>query len=310
MKIYRTLKDYKVINSVVTVGTFDGVHRGHSMILNKLIREASSLGGESVVFTLYPHPRKVLFPEEKEIFLLNTIEEKIELLEKFGIDNLIIYPFTKEFAQLTSCDFIEKVLYNKLNVKQLIVGFDHHFGKDRQGNLEILRNCAHPFGIDILKVDALEHEGEKISSSRIRKAIISGEIEKGNLLLGSDFFIKGTVISGNKIGRTLGFRTANIQIKEKEKLVPKRGVYAVKIKTENKLYKGMLNIGTRPTVSTNFQTNIEVHIFDFNDDLYNKEITIIFKKYIREEKKFEDKSQLQKQLNEDKRIVLSYLRSS
>ena len=190
MKIYRTLKNYKVTKSIVTVGTFDGVHKGHAKILNTLISETRSFGGESVVFTLYPHPRKVLFPKEKEIFLLNTIEEKIELLEKSGVDNLIIYPFTNEFAQLTSCDFIERILYNKLNVKQLIVGFDHRFGKDRQGNLEILRNCANPFGFDIIKVNALEHKGEKISSSRIRNSIISGEVEKANFYLGYDYFIK------------------------------------------------------------------------------------------------------------------------
>ena len=307
MKIYRTFKDFKVTDPVVTVGTFDGVHKGHTKILNRLIQEAKSIDGESVVFTLYPHPRKVLFPEEKEIFLLNTLDEKIELLEKAGVDNLIIYPFTKDFAQLNSCDFIEKILYNKLNVKQLIVGFDHHFGKDRQGNLEILRNCANPFGFDIIKVDALEYEEKKISSTRIRNLIISGDIEKANFLLAYDYFITGSVISGNKIGRTIGFPTANIQIKEQDKLIPKKGVYAVKIKTEDKVYKGMLNIGTRPTVSSKFETNIEVHIFDFSENLYNKEIRICFKKYIREEKKFPDKAQLQKQLSEDKRIALSFL---
>ena len=307
MKIFTSIEEFSIINPVVTVGTFDGVHKGHKEILNRLIQEAKSIGGESVVFTLYPHPRKVLFPEEKELFLLNTIDEKIELLENSGVDNLIIYSFTKEFAQLTSCDFIEKILYNKLELKQLIVGFDHHFGKDRQGNLEILKNCANPFGFDIIKVEALEHAGKKISSTRIRDLIILGEIEKANYYLGYDYFIKGLVVSGNKIGRTLGFPTANIQIKEQEKLIPKRGVYAVNILAGDESYKGMLNIGTRPTISTNFETNIEVHIFDFNDDLYSKEIKINFKKFIREEKKFPDTAQLQAQLLEDKENILSFL---
>lgn len=307
MKIHRTLKDFKVINPVVTVGTFDGVHKGHIKILNKLIQEAKSIGGESVVFTLNPHPRKVLFPEKKEMFLLSPLDEKIELFEKTGVDNLIIYPFTKEFAQLSSCDFIEKILYNKLNVKQLIVGFDHHFGKDRQGDIEILRNYANPFGFNINKVDVLEHDGKKISSTRIKNLIISGDIEKANFYLGYDYFIKGTVISGQKIGRTLGFPTANIQVIKQEKLIPKRGVYAVKIKTENKVYKGMLNIGTRPTVSTNIETNIEVHIFDFNEDIYYKEIRINFIKFIRNEIKFPNKEELQEQLSEDKLIALSFL---
>ena len=307
MRIHKTLKDFKVINPVVTVGTFDGVHRGHTKILNRLIQEAKSIGGESVIFTLNPHPRKVLFPEEKELFLLSTFDEKLELLNNTGVDNLIIYPFTKEFAQLSSCDFIEKILYNKLDTKQLIVGFDHRFGKDRQGNIEILKNYANPLGFDIIKVDALEHEGKKISSTRIRNSIISGDIEEANFYLGYDYFVSGTVVSGQKIGRDLGFPTANIKVNKQEKLIPKRGVYAVKIKIEDTIYKGMLNIGTRPTVSTNFKTNIEVHIFDFNEDLYNKEIRINFIKFIRNEIKFPNKEELQKQLTEDKRVALSFL---
>jgi len=308
LRIYKDINDFRVKNPVVTVGTFDGVHRGHMRILDRLNEEADSIGGESVVFTLYPHPRKVLFPGEKDLFSLNTIDEKIELLENSGVKNLIIYPFTKEFASLTSCDFIEKVLYNRLEVKQLIVGFDHHFGKDREGNLEILRNCANPFGFDIIKVDALEEKGEKVSSTRIRNLIISGKTREANQYLGYDYFLNGTVIKGDKIGRTLGFPTANLNIGEADKLIPKRGVYAVRVKIENTYYKGMLNIGIRPTVSSDFETNIEVNLFDFEGDLYHKAVRIFFRKFIRDEIKFPDKEALQKQLFDDKKIALTFLK--
>jgi len=310
LKIFRTLDDFKVKDPVVTVGTFDGIHKGHMKILDTLIYEAEKIGGESVVFTLYPHPRKVLQPTERELFLLNTIDEKALLLKKAGIKNLVIYPFTKGFAQLNSCDFIEKILYNKLRAKQLIVGFDHHFGKDRQGNLEILRNCANPFGFDIIKVDALEEDGKKISSSRIRNLITEGNIAKANKYLGYEYFINGIVIEGEKIGRTLGFPTANIHVIEKEKLIPKRGVYAVKINIDSKKYNGMLNIGTRPTVSSNFNTNIEVHIIDFKGDIYDKIIKITFIQFIRDEIKFENKDQLKGQLISDKETALQFLMSN
>ena len=307
MKIFRTLEDINFTNPVVTVGTFDGVHKGHMEILDSLKSEAKKIGGESVVFTLYPHPRKVLRPSEKELFLLNTIDEKTELLKKAGIDNLIIYPFTLEFAKLSSCNFIEKILYKKIRLKQLIVGFDHHFGKDRQGNLEILRNCADPFGFEIKKVEALEDTGKKISSSWIRTLITDGKIVKANEYLDYEYFIKGLVVSGEKLGRTMGFPTANIKVIEKEKLIPKRGVYAVKIKLDSREYEGMLNIGIRPTVSSNFETKIEVHIFNFSGDLYNKTLKIKFINFIRDEIKFADKNHLKAQLISDKETALSLL---
>ncbi len=308
MKLYHSINEFKVKNPILTVGTFDGVHLGHKKILDTIIQESKSLSGESVVLTLHPHPRKVLFPQEHNVFLLNTMDEKIKLLEKAGIEHLIIYPFTKEFAGLSSCDFIEKILYNKLEVKQLIVGHDHHFGKDRQGNLEILQNCANPFGFDVVKVEALLQDNHKISSTKIRNALFAGDVSTANSYLGYNYFFSGKVISGNKIGRTMGFPTANIQ-PEQEKLIPKNGVYAVKVIVDRTTYKGMLNIGSKPTVSSKLETGSEVHIFDFNENLYGKIIEVQLIKYIREEKKFKDKEALKEQLTTDKEQIQAFLNS-
>lgn len=308
MKVYHSINEFKVKNPILTVGTFDGVHLGHKKILDTIIQESKKLNGESVVLTLHPHPRKVLFPHEHNVFLLNTMDEKIRLLDKAGIDHLIIYPFTKEFASLSSCDFIEKILYNMLNVKQLIVGHDHHFGKDRQGNLETLRNCTKPFGFDVLKLEALLQDNQKISSTKIRNALFAGDISIANSYLGYRYFLSGKVISGNKVGRTIGFPTANIQ-QEQDKLIPKTGVYAVKVIVKHTTYNGMLNIGSKPTVSLKPEIGSEVHIFDFNENLYGKVIEIQFVKYIREEKKFKDKDALKEQLVTDKEQIQTFLNS-
>jgi len=302
LKIYHNINDFKVENPVLTVGTFDGVHRGHKKILSRLTAEAKKINGEPVVLTLYPHPRKILDPNFKDLFLLNTLDEKAELLEKAGIKHLIIYPFTKEFASLSSCNFIEKVLFNKLNIKELVVGYDHRFGKDRQGDIDILRNCALPFSIDVIKVDAYMLNDETVSSTKIRNALLSGNIEKANTCLGYDYFLSGEVVSGNKIGRTIDFPTANIKV-HNEKLIPATGVYAVKVIVSGTEYNGMINIGNRPTVDTNSETTVEAHIFDFKGDLYGQKIKINLKKYIRKEQKFPDKEKLKQQLLKDMKFI-------
>ena len=307
LKIYRNIQDFKVENPVLTVGTFDGVHLGHKKFLSKLKEESEKINGESVVLTLYPHPRKILDPGFKDLFLLNTIDEKARLLENAGIKHLIIYPFTKEFASLSSCDFIEKILHKTLIVNKLIVGYDHRFGKDRQGNIDILRNCALPFNIEVKKVDAFMLNGETISSTKIRNAVLAGNIEKANICLGYDYSFSGKVVSGNKIGRKLGFPTANMDV-HFEKLVPKSGVYAVNVIISDIKYKGMINIGNRPTVDTYKYNTVEAHVFDFQGDLYGKEIKIIFKKYIRKERKFPNIDALKSQLEKDKFNVLAFLK--
>ncbi len=305
MKIYRNTNDFKAENPVLTVGTFDGVHLGHRKILFVLTQEALKINGESVVFTLYPHPRKVLGKNSENLFLLNTLDEKIKLLEKAGVKHFIIYPFTKEFANLTACEFINEILYKKLKIKKLIVGYDHRFGKDGQANPGILKQCATSAGIDVLKVDAFVFNEKKISSTVIRKALFDGHIEEANACLGYDYTLSGEVISGNKIGRTIGFPTANIKIPE-EKLIPAKGVYAVKVKIEEKILPGMLNIGTKPTVTSAENIQTEVHIFNFSENLYGKNISVSLKKYIRKEIKFPDTETLKQRLTEDKRLITKF----
>lgn len=289
---------------ILTVGTFDGVHRGHKKILERVVSEAKTLKGESVVLTLHPHPRKVLFPEDRALFFLNTIDEKVELLKNIGIKHLIIYPFSKEFASLTSSDFIEKILFKKLRIKQLIVGYDHHFGSDRQGNLDILRTCTNSFGFDVSKVSALIHNNEKISSTKIRNALFKGELEKANNYLSYNYTVSGKVVSGNKIGRTIGFPTANIE-PDTDKLIPANGVYAVDVIVLGEKHPGMLNLGSRPTITMDGKNVIEVHIFDFVGNLYDKSIKIVFKKFIRNELKFPDITKLKEQLILDKNNIIS-----
>lgn len=299
MKIYHSIKDFNVQNPVLTVGTFDGVHLGHKKILNTLVEKAKKINGETVVFTLFPHPRKVLFPDTNDLFFLNTINEKAKLLKDAGVKHLIIFPFTKDFASLTACDFIEEILYKKLKIKQLVVGYDHRFGKDMQGDLLELKKCSDRFGIDVTKVNALIKEGITISSTKVRNKLLTGNIEVANSFLAYEYNISGKVISGNKIGRKLGFPTANIEV-DSNKLIPAEGVYAVKIFIDNTKYIGMLNIGTRPTINTSKQKVIEVHIFDFEKDIYDSVVEIKFIKFIRNEIKFANIENLRKQLIIDK----------
>ncbi len=303
MKIYTNIDKFKVNNTILTIGTFDGVHRGHLKILKHLKKTAKQFGGESVVLTFNPHPRYLLFPKEKSLKLLNSFEEKINLLDKIGIKHLIVLPFTKEFSQFDSCYFIENILFKKLNVKHLVVGYDHQFGKDRQGNIDILRKYAKPFGFDIEKVTAIKEDKINISSTKIRNLLKIGNIKKANKYLGYNFFISGKIVRGNGLGRLIDFPTANIIIADKNKIIPQKGVYAVKIKYLETIYYGMLNIGNRPTFGNSTKKTIEVNIFDFNKQIYDCELKIYFEYYIRKEIKFENIMELKKQLIKDKESV-------
>ncbi len=303
MKIYTNIDKFKVNNTILTIGTFDGVHRGHLKILKHLKKTAKQFGGESVVLTFNPHPRYLLFPKEKSLKLLNSFEEKINLLDKIGIKHLIVLPFTKEFSQFDSCYFIENILFKKLNVKHLVVGYDHQFGKDRQGNIDILRKYAKPFGFDIEKVTAIKEDKINISSTKIRNLLKIGNIKKANKYLGYNFFISGKIVRGNGLGRLIDFPTANIIIADKNKIIPQKGVYAVKIKHLETIYYGMLNIGNRPTFGNSTKKTIEVNIFDFNKQIYDCELKIYFEYYIRKEIKFENIMELKKQLIKDKKNV-------
>ncbi|MCF8296804.1 MAG: bifunctional riboflavin kinase/FAD synthetase [Saprospiraceae bacterium] len=303
MKIYRNIDTFISKKfPVVTLGTFDGVHLGHQKILNRITEEAKLNNGESIVITFDPHPRMVLKKAKTGLSFINTIDEKIELLEKANIDNLIIINFTKEFSQLTSEEFIKQYLIDKLKIKKLIVGHDHHFGRDRMGDCSFLSEMMQEFKFDCERISAQKLKAVEVSSTKIREALKKGEIQKANSFLGYCYSITGSVKSGNKIGREIGFPTANIEIKDKSKLIPKIGIYAIKIDYEGKRYNGMAYIGKRPTFNLN-ELRIETNIFNFDKNIYNKEIKFSFVQRIRDDVKFNSIDELEAQLILDKKAA-------
>lgn len=307
MKIYNHIDEFSGIdNPVVTIGTFDGVHVGHQKILQRVQEIAKKNQGESVLLTFFPHPRMVLFPEQNDIRLINTLDEKVGLLARTGIDHMIIHPFTPEFSKTTSLEFVRELLVKKIGAKKLVIGYDHHFGKNREGSFEHLKEFSHLYGFDVEEIPAQDVDHIHVSSTKIRKAIGRGDIDTANRYLGYDFLLKGTVVEGNKLGRTLGFRTANIYVEEKYKLIPDHGVYAVKVDILGQSFNGMLNIGTRPTVQGR-DRSIEVHIFDFDREVYNETIGIAFVDRIRDEVAFNGLDELKEQLNKDKTAALNIL---
>ena len=304
MNVYRHINEFSSKRNVVlTTGIFDGVHLGHKKIIDQVVQIAQKINGESVLLTFFPHPRMVLYPESNDLKLLNTIDERLELLRQTGIDHLIIHPFSMEFSRITSLDFVRDILVNKLNTKKLVIGYDHHFGKNREGSFEHLKEYGPLYGFEVEEIPAQEIQQINISSTKIRKSLLIGEIQAANQFLGYHYFINGTVVEGSQIGRQIGFPTANIEVDEDYKLIPANGVYAVKIKIEDNNYSGMLNIGTRPTIKEGDVT-IEVNIFNFNQEIYNKPIRIEFFEKIRNEVKFNELTELQQQLNHDKQKVL------
>ena len=310
MKIHRDLNSFYAQNPVLTVGTFDGVHLGHRKIIARLIDLAKSSNGESVIFTFDPHPRKVVAPSESNLRLLTTLNEKIELFEQSGIDHLIIYPFTPEFAQLTYEQFVEQILVGQIHTKSLVVGYDHKFGKNRKGDFGFLKNCADRLGFQIEKLDVLLMNESNISSTRIREAIQVGNFETANAFLGYSFALHGTVVEGQKLGRLILFPTANIEASDPDKIIPGYGVYAVHVKVLNQTYHGMLNIGSRPTVNNNADhRSIEVHLFDFDSDIYGESIELIFFTKLRDEQKFGSLDALKEQLTKDKAATISFFQS-
>lgn len=310
MQVYKEQDRYDIKNPVVTVGIFDGVHRGHQHILKTLAEYRDRVKGESVILTFWPHPRIFLANEQYLFKLLNTLEEKKGLLEKSGVDHLIILPFTRRISNETACEFIEEILVNKIGTRHLLVGADNQFGKDRTGDFEAIKSCSDKFGIGVNQLELKIAEEEKISSTRIRKALWNGDISLANDLLGYDFLFRGRIVTGKKIGRKMGFPTANIFSNETYKLIPKIGVYAVKVLLGDDKYGGMLNIGFRPTVNhTGEPPSVEVHIFDFNKEIYGQKATLLFKERIRDEKKFDNIDLLVDQLKQDKIDALEILKN-
>ena len=304
MKIFQDLTAINSIpNPVLTIGTFDGVHVGHQKILQQVKMEAEKSGGESVLFTFFPHPRMVLYPESHGLKLLQTQEEKMAKLERVGVENCIVYPFTFDFSRLSAIEFVRDILVNKLQIKKLVIGYDHQFGKNREGNIQFLKEICEVYGFDVIEIPAQDIDAVNVSSTKIRNAILDGDITKANEYLGEKFELTGTIVHGQAIGKTIGFPTANIQVNSALKLIPGNGVYAVDVRVKDSHYFGMLNIGNRPTINENADRTIEVHILDFSGEIYAEEITVKFIDKLRDEKQFIDLQELQNQLKEDEKFI-------
>ncbi len=299
MKVYRSLEEFVAIpNAVVTTGTFDGVHIGHQKIISRLNEIAKQINGESVIITFYPHPRLVLFPEDNNLKLINTLEEKIQLLANYGVQHLVIIPFTKEFSRLSSIEFIQQILVNKIGTKKLVIGYDHHFGKNREGSFEHLKHYAPTYGFQVEEIPEQDINDVAVSSTKIRAALSISDIKIANEYLGYTFSIEGKVKKGDQIGRTLGFPTANIHIEESYKIIPAEGIYAIEIDLNNRQFMGMLYIGKRPTVN-GLNLVIEVNIFDFSEDIYEEKLKISFKHFVRADKHFKNLEDLKIALQND-----------
>ncbi len=307
MKIYHGLEDFtRLQQAVVTSGTFDGVHFGHQKILNKLKSISKAIKGETVLLTYWPHPRLVLYPERGDLKLLNTFEEKAELLRDQGVDHLIRIPFTKEFSNTSSEDFIRKILVDQIGTKVLVIGYDHRFGKNREGSFEHLKENSKTYGFEVEEIPRQDLDNIAVSSSKIRKALEVGDAKAAKELLGRPYALTGRVVKGAMVGRLIGFPTANIEIEYAYKLIPSDGAYAVQVIKEGEVMKGMLNIGYRPTVGGKSRT-IEVHIFDFDHDIYGENLTVEFIDQIRQEMRFPDIESLKEQLIKDRILAKKIL---
>jgi len=307
MRVYNNIDEFTAVkNAVVTIGTFDGVHIGHRKIISRIKELADSIGGETVILTFFPHPRMILHPEDESLKLITTIDEKALLMEQLGVDHLIITPFSRDFSNQTAEGYIRDVLVNKIGTKKIVIGYDHRFGKDRQGGLDDLLKLGPVYGFDVVEIPEQDINEVAISSTRIRNALLSNQIDLADSFLGYPFFITGTVIRGDQLGRELGYPTANIVVAEKYKLIPADGIFAVTVNVAGEQHKGMAYIGSRPTVN-GITRNIEVNIFDFNQDIYNQVIRMEFHHYVRGDVKFESLDQLKVQLAKDKEDVLALL---
>jgi riboflavin kinase/FMN adenylyltransferase len=307
LKVFNSISSYvSQKQSIVTIGTFDGVHIGHQEIIEKIIEDAQNSDYESLILTFFPHPRMVL-AHELGVKLLNTINEKIELLEKIGLSNLIIHPFDEIFSQLSAEEFVAKILVKKLKIKKIILGHDHRFGKDRSASIDDLIIFGKKYNFEVEQISAQKIDQVAISSTKIRTALLEGNIVLANQYLGYQYSFSGKVVKGKQLGRTIGFPTANIQIDEAYKLIPKNGVYIVKSSIDEKIHFGMMNIGNRPTVDGKNQT-IEVYFFDFDKDIYYTSISVTILDRIRDEKKFDSLEDLKKQIEKDKQSVITYIK--
>lgn len=304
MKIYHSIFEFSSPKkTIVTLGTFDGVHYGHSAILNKICQETNE-NFESVIITFFPHPRLIIDSNDS-VKLLNTIDEKAKLLENLGVQNFIIHPFDKTFSELSPREFVEQVLVKTLRVHKIIIGHDHKFGKNRAADFNDLIRFGKEFNFEVEEISAQQINDVSISSTKIRNAILEGNITQANSFLGYNYMLNGVVVKGNQLGRTIDYPTANISINESYKLIPNNGVYIVSVEVENVTYFGMMNIGVKPTLGNN-EKSIEVHILNFSKDIYNQSLSVSIFKKIREEQKFQSLNELKNQLEKDKQTTISF----
>ncbi|MHC5308563.1 bifunctional riboflavin kinase/FAD synthetase [Myroides sp. LJL116] len=309
MKAFSSINEFSCNKKVVaTLGTFDGLHLGHQKIIKDLVESAKQMQMESLLLTFFPHPRMVL-KKEQDIRLLNTLEEKQQLLDNLGLDNLVVQKFDLEFSSLSAKEFVQQVLVEKFNIAKIIIGYDHRFGKGGTGDIQILKQYGQEFGFEVEEISAKELDSVSISSTKIRKALEQGDIKIANSYLGYNYFFEGTVVKGKQLGRTLGFPTANLVLKYDYKLVPKSGVYVVESVLDGRKVKGMMNVGFNPTFE-NHPYSIEVNYLDFNADLYGKEIQVSILARIRDEQKFASLDELVQQLNKDKVFTLEYFQDN
>jgi riboflavin kinase/FMN adenylyltransferase len=299
MRVFRDLNSLPSFNnSVITIGTFDGVHKGHQKLIERINTIARQTAGESIIITFHPHPRIVIHPEDKSLRLLNTIEEKTDLLEKYGVDNLVVVPFSRDFSEQEAEGYIRNFLVSNFNPKYIVIGYDHKFGKNRTGDYLLLEKMKMEFGYQLEEINKETLADIDISSTKIRSALKNGDIELANELLGHGYTLTGTVVKGLQNGRKLGYPTANIQCSDAYKLIPKRGIYAVKVRHAGNAYNGMLSIGHNPTFEGTKQT-IEVHILDFDKEIYGESLTLEFVHYLRDEKKFDSIEALIQAIKQD-----------
>jgi riboflavin kinase/FMN adenylyltransferase len=307
MRVFQSLSTLpKFKNAVITIGSYDGVHAGHQEIIKQVNTLAKKVGGESVLITFHPHPRLVIFPDDKSLKLITSVNEKIEVLRQFGIDNIVIVPFTKEFAAQSPMEYVQDFLVKNFQPNSIVIGYDHKFGKKRAGDIGFLKSLAEANNYQVVEIEKHEVDDIAVSSTKIRNAILNGEIEKANSFLQYPFVLSGQVIHGKKIGTEIGYPTANLEVERRNKIIPKAGIYAVYVRYNAERYKAMLYIGNRPTLNGQDQS-IEVNLFDFNDNLYGKTLYVEFIAHIRADAKFDSLEELQVQIGKDKVSTLAVL---
>ena len=307
MRIFKSLDNLPAFrNAVVTIGTFDGVHHGHQQILNRLNELAEQSDGESILLTFHPHPRFILQPDDKSLKLIHTLDEKIAQLEQSGIDNVVVAPFSRNFADMPALEYVKDFLVGKFNPKVIVIGYDHRFGKDRKGDISLLKSYQDVFGYRVEEISKQTLQDIAISSTRIRKAIAEGQVRLAHNLMQHAYLLTGFVVKGDQIGRQIGFPTANLKLNADYKLVPAQGVYAVLLERNGQWFQGMMNIGVRPTFEGQDKT-LEVHIFDFDADIYGETLRVFFVEKIRDEMKFPNGDALKEQLQKDEKNVREVL---